>query len=707
MIEKLVYDLPEIYQPIYGYPELSGQVSRPCFDRLERIARIYDALQRQLGRPLNVLDLGCAQGYFSLSLAERGAKVHGVDYLDKNVAVCSALVQANLHLNASFEIGRVEDVIESLESGRYDLVLGLSVFHHIVNEKGAGVVKALLERVANTSGALIVELALREEPLYWAPSQPEDPRTLLDTIAFVHEVARHATHLASIPRPLFVASNRYWILEDRIELFNNWSANSHALANGTHQGSRRYFFSDSCFLKTYRYDHPRGAHNKAEFKREVQFMKNPPGDFPSAALVSSGETDASGWLVAQRIPGRLLLDLLQCGIAINHRAVLLAVLRQLAVLEKFGLYHDDVRTWNVLVAGDGATYVIDYGSISDRAQDCVWPGNPFLSFFIFVREVATGAVDDPEPLRTISISPYGLPQPYRTWAAVLWQRPLAEWSFGLMYQTLLDLDVCETDKPLQQPIEAWMKATEEAIQAQKLSIRHIQHQVNSDGRQRHEMTKLVNDIPWSELGLLGDSLNQLGDALRAQASLAEKLERQLAVVQERADEASALVHEQQKRIDKLIEDSLCWKQQASALETERSALRKSASWRITAPLRFASGLVLRPLHALRSCVNVVIHRAIVMFERPLMRLMAAVLRRPGLSHRINQWLLRYPALYQQLLGVARRGGVTTAASTHLSHQGGALPAQAMVSPDFASLPPRARQIYIDLQAAIKNNKGTS
>ncbi|PIF93501.1 O-antigen chain-terminating methyltransferase [Acidovorax sp. 62] len=707
MIEKLVSDLPEIYQPIYGYPELSGQVSRPCFDRLEEIARIHDSLQRQLGRPLNVLDLGCAQGYFSLSLAERGAKVHGVDYLDKNVAVCSALALANPHLNASFETGRVEDAVERLESGCYDLVLGLSVFHHIVHEKGAGAVKALLERVANTSGALIVEMALREEPLYWAPSQPEDPRTLLDTIAFVYEIARHATHLASIPRPLFVASNRYWILAGRAELFKNWSADPHVFAHNTHQGSRRYFFSDDCILKTYRFDHPRGKHNKSEFKREVQFMENPPGDFPSAALVSFGETDASAWLAAQRIPGRLLLDLLQCGITINHRAVLLAVLRQLAVLEKFGLYHDDVRTWNVLVADDGATYVIDYGSISDRAQDCVWPGNPFLSFFIFVREVTTGAVDDPDPLRTISISPYGLPQPYRTWASVLWQRPLAEWSFGLMHQTLLDLDVCETDKPLQQPIEAWMKATEEAIQVQKLSIRHIQHQVNSDGRQRHQMMKPVNDIPSRELGLFGDSLKQLGDVVQAQASLAEKLERQLAVVQERADEASALVHGQQKRIDKLIEDSLCWRQQASALETERNALRQSASWRITAPLRLASGLVLRPLHALRSCVNVIIHHAIVVFERPLMRLMTAVLRRPRLSHSINQWLLRYPALYQQLLGVARRGGVTTAASTNISHPRTPHTPQVLVSPELASLPPRARQIYADLQTAIKNNTGTN
>ena len=205
MIENLVAALPEIYQPIYGHPELSSQVSRPCLDRLDSIVHIHDTLQHLLGRSLNVLDLGCAQGYFSLGLAERGANVHGVDYLDKNIAVCSALAKENPQLKSSFEVGRVEDVIERLAPDQYDLVLGLSVFHHIVHEKGVDAVVALLERLAKQSGALIVELALREEPLYWAPAQPEDPRTLLEPIAFVHEVAQHATHLAPIPRPLFVA----------------------------------------------------------------------------------------------------------------------------------------------------------------------------------------------------------------------------------------------------------------------------------------------------------------------------------------------------------------------------------------------------------------------------------------------------------------------------------------------------------------------
>ncbi len=735
MIETLVSELPEIYQPIYGHPELSGQASRPCLDRLDSIVRIYDAMQRLLGRPLNVLDLGCAQGYFSLSLAERGAKIHGVDYLDKNIAVCNALAQAHPHLNASFEIELVENVIERLESDCYDLVLGLSVFHHIVHEKGAEAVKALLERVANHCGTLIIELALREEPLYWALAQPADPRTLLDTIAFVHEVIRHATHLAQIPRPLFVASNRYWVLEDLAEPFERWSVEPHALAHGTHEGSRRYFFGANCILKLYNFDHPRGAHNKAEFTREVQLLRSPPAEFSTPTLIAQGEREKDAWIAVKKFPGRLLLDLIKEGVLIDNRAVLLSVLEQLAALEKVGLCHDDVRAWNVLVAEDGTTHLIDYGSISSRAQDCVWPGNLFLSFFIFVREVATGVVDDPSPLRTISISPYGLPPPYRTWATALWHRPLAEWSFELMHQTLLETSIDGADEPLRQPIEAWMKATEEAIQAQKLFVNHMRHQTNADKQLFHQMLALINESHSRELAWVQERLSladkshcvlegkitkqeQRAEAAEARAQeqeqRAEAAEAHAQEQEQRAEAAEAHAQEQeqrvgilevqvqqhQARVDELGGNSHHWWQKACALEAERNALRQSASWRITAPLRFAAGLVRHPAHFARSGANAIIHRTIIISERPLSFLMAAVFRRPQLSQHINQWLLRYPALYQQLLDIARRGGVVIAAPVHSPQT---MPVQMQGMPDMSNLTPRARQIYADLQAAIENN----
>lgn len=62
-IESRVADLPELYQPIFGHPELSEGSSRTSHDRLVHITSIYKVVEKIQERPLKVLDLGCAQGF--------------------------------------------------------------------------------------------------------------------------------------------------------------------------------------------------------------------------------------------------------------------------------------------------------------------------------------------------------------------------------------------------------------------------------------------------------------------------------------------------------------------------------------------------------------------------------------------------------------------------------------------------------------------
>lgn len=119
----------------------------------------------------------------------------------------------------------------------------------------------------------------------------------------------------------------------------------------------------------------------------------------------------------------------------------------------------------------------------------------------------------------------------------------------------------------------------------------------------------------------------------------------------------------QVKVDELEASHQRWRQQASALDFRSNTLQQSASWRIP-PRQLAADLATHPLRTLRAAFSVVVQRAICITERPLSRLMAAVLRRPQLSQRINSWLMRYPALHQQLIGVAHRGGMVTEASAY-------------------------------------------
>ena len=205
-IDALVKALPEVYQPIFGHPEFSPHASRQSEDRLAYIVAIHDALAERLGRRVRVLDLGCAQGFFTLNLAARGAIVHGVDFADANIAVCRALAGEHPHFDAVFEFGRIEDVIPRLPAGSIDLVLGLSVFHHIVFQSGIASTRQLIAWIAERAGVGVFEMALPSEPLYWAAAQPGDPRVLLSGYGHVYEMARHGTHLSTVARPLYIAS---------------------------------------------------------------------------------------------------------------------------------------------------------------------------------------------------------------------------------------------------------------------------------------------------------------------------------------------------------------------------------------------------------------------------------------------------------------------------------------------------------------------
>lgn len=71
-VTAAVQAIPYLYQPIFGYQILGAKPIRNCEDRLADVKKIYDLLSAELGRPLRVLDLGCAQGFFSLNAAKWG-----------------------------------------------------------------------------------------------------------------------------------------------------------------------------------------------------------------------------------------------------------------------------------------------------------------------------------------------------------------------------------------------------------------------------------------------------------------------------------------------------------------------------------------------------------------------------------------------------------------------------------------------------------
>ncbi|WDJ05596.1 methyltransferase domain-containing protein [Xanthomonas campestris] len=447
-IGALVAALPEKYQPIFAHPELSDGSSRGCEDRLVLIRQCAQRLQHALGRPLRVLDLGCAQGFFSLNLAADGHTVHGVDFLDLNVNVCKALAAENPACAATFEHGTVEDVIDRLEHDECDLVLGLSVFHHLIHDKGIMKVSALCRKLSETTSAGIYELALREEPLYWAPSLSQDPAELLSSYAFLRLLSQQQTHLSAVSRPLYFASSRFWYVDGAIGNFTSWSSESHAHGRGTHLQSRRYYFSEQSFVKKMTLGvGERAEINLQEFVNEVEFLGNPPESYPAPRLIASLNDSRDLFIARSMMNGRLLSQAIDDGAAYDADEIIAQILAQLVLLERAGLYHNDVRCWNILIAPEGRAVLIDYGAISANPFDCSWLDDLLLSFLITVKEILERKVVPSSPSREPALDFMTLPARYRNAFIGFFGQNRSPLTFALLQQCLQQADATPHSAP--------------------------------------------------------------------------------------------------------------------------------------------------------------------------------------------------------------------------------------------------------------------
>jgi SAM-dependent methyltransferase len=567
-LQSLVAALPELYQPIWGHPELSRGASRPCQDRLTLLIDTCKSIGKLVGRKIRVLDLGCAQGYFSLGLAEIGAEVHGVDLCPENIAVCEELAKEHPELNISFEVGRAEAQIRKLSAGDYDIVLGLSIFHHLIHESSVDEVRYLLEQVGRTCGGLLVELALSTEPLYWANQQPSESEACLVNFPFRIKLAEYATHLSEIKRPLYFASYHYWVLGEQADKFDSWTDEAHALSKGTHEASRRYYFGAKTFAKTYQFSHARGEYNKQEYDNEIKFAKTKSPGFRRAKMLASGQTETQGWIVYSRLKGVLLLDIIQAKGDWSARKILADVLGQLAKLQERGLYHADLRVWNILIDDRGSTWLIDYGAISPESEDVVWPGNLLLSLLIFVYEISTGIVRDPTVGRSVSISPYRLPEPFRSWAVRWWSMDPSQVTFKLLHDTLDDLQTenASAEKTL---AASWAA-----------SVENILDKFISDNAQTNASLSNVREKLSStdaEIVALGKERDIQAAALRAELAQARaKLEQAAGELGAARAEKEALAAEREKVGGELAASHARLEQMAGELGASHARLEQMA-----------------------------------------------------------------------------------------------------------------------------------
>ena len=384
----LVAELPEIYQPIYGQPLVQGARTADS-DRIDIVAQVVDKVGRLVGRPLRILDLGSAQGYIAFRLSEAGHTVVGVEGLAQNVAVARAIHEQHPELDVRFVEADILDCPSEVDLGGFDLVLGLSVLHHIVDRDGQERAVELVSTLAHHIPHGVFEMALASEPVFWASSLPADPRATLAPFAFIRELGRSGTHLSDVQRPLLFASGTHVLTGAGLRAIRSWSDQAHH--DATNPGLRRHFMvgddvvkvaarfvdgTDDGVLAVYRNELRNEAHI-------LELLGSQGLDVPRLVEFVDGADESI--LVRSSFPG-VLLSVVAPSLNDEHRGLITGqVLDALAELEDRGLSHADLRLWNVIWDPDGLqAHLIDHGAVRTDPTDVMWPYDAYFSTLVWL-----------------------------------------------------------------------------------------------------------------------------------------------------------------------------------------------------------------------------------------------------------------------------------------------------------------------------------
>lgn len=82
---------------------------------------------------LTILDVGCGGGILAESLARLGAKVSGIDVVERNIAIARQHSES-AGMEISYQLGSVESLAQS--GAQFDVVLNMEVVEHVTGLEG-------------------------------------------------------------------------------------------------------------------------------------------------------------------------------------------------------------------------------------------------------------------------------------------------------------------------------------------------------------------------------------------------------------------------------------------------------------------------------------------------------------------------------------------------------------------------------------------
>ena len=369
-IEQMVNELSCFYQKVYGHPEYDGSGSTPCENREIIFKKIISDLQKKTGKiDLKVLDIGCAQGYFCFALNEIGCKTTGVDFLQENVDFCNAINEENGSPSKFLQGELSLEFANQIKENEYDVVLCLNVLHHVALHHDFKYAREVLEIIASKVKIIIIEMAIKEEPVYWCKNLPIKYEEWFQNIKFFNEIVFTSTALSNVERPTIVCSNSL--------LYSNNEFSKIIRLDGFNSS----YYCEDKFVKVYR-------------KKCKEKLINSEIDSKFVLNTNREVLDKCTTFYISDFDGYRMWDLSEDGANLEKR--ICAILEILITLEKENKYYNNLRVWDIgikenevlLLRGDKVSHskkdTLVYENIND---DDLYSIDVYDTFLAFVHDV--------------------------------------------------------------------------------------------------------------------------------------------------------------------------------------------------------------------------------------------------------------------------------------------------------------------------------
>jgi O-antigen chain-terminating methyltransferase len=577
-------DLPEAYQPAWGLAESTSKARRQCEDRFAVVLEAVAAFPAD--RPLRILDVGCAQGYFSLGLQSglrgrgRAVEVIGVDSLEDNVRFCRDLAEHH-GLDARFIHDRFDgDFFQRHSMDDFDVVLALNVLHHIRELDGAEAADGALAAIRAHATVLFCEVAQPEEALEWVADWHASDDALLSGYAFRRRLGTFETHLTEVRRPLYACSNRLAYVGGRWFVFDRVLDRAHPGVPDRFAGQRRFFIGADSIVKACRATGNFGAFNRAELEAEarvLQALGDEPSRFPP--LLAQADDGGELWLARGVLPGVLVSELIEKGAHFDRDAMVRALLDELAHLQQRGYHHADLRAWNMLWDG-GALRLIDFGSMTQQQSPL-----HRAALAAVLAEIARGELSRAEPWY-VAVHPLaGYPRNWHGLIRYLVGCPHSRFSFAEARTRLDAADEYPQSRPDDLPVcaellAACVETQVEAFAGSQAHIENLEASLSTASRHAESLERDLRRVTSEAMGEREAALKSLADASRYASSLEAQIERETAAARAEREaaqaalaDAAAYANSLEQERELLKKERECLKDQARQLERMRRRFR--------------------------------------------------------------------------------------------------------------------------------------